>query len=683
MRIDETRRTAKLGVADVEGEAPESGGRSQLIGTLSTFVARLPQPLQRWLPPDLPSALLLLAYSWTALVGVLLVYSAIVGWQEYLGELVVYVPIAVVGLAGLWRGRSLFVLVPAAVIWFTLAVLYVLAEGTSALFIPASFVACLVVAGWSVVLRFRRSQHQASQARRTVNQLGWDLYRLSTEPPITDQSVDRVTAFPGLRVGEVERHFDEVTFGAIQGGMQHSFRIKGTSSSVHGMPQEVFLADTASWMRMVGTGVSTVQLGMDGRTSADLTDDAFIAVFEKPQAEGVDTVRVVVPSARQARAYVSQLLQLWSSQLVLNSAQELMLRRYAGAIIQSVSSDSSYVGDRLGAILRMPAAERPLVTVIGEPLNQHAVLGGAVRFGEGGLLYQLFPLALVRALAALMEGRPLPLPPIQLPPVGPSAPEQSVEEARPTADAAAANGHVSQVVIRTLGGFRVSADGVDVTASLLDRKVLAFLWLQLLARRVRNPHDTITRASLADELSPGLDGSTQRSRLRGRLSELRNELPPPIGKLVEVSGERVGLNLANSEVDAIELLERAVAFARTNGVLSPEQLAAAEALASKSDGIFLPEWEDIEQHVNSGRGAGGEVIADLRRRLAGAQATLLRVLGTGYLSHGKAESAVSPLERALELSPDDESIARSLVAACLQTGRMARAEELRKDFALV
>jgi Flp pilus assembly protein TadD len=118
-------------------------------------------------------------------------------------------------------------------------------------------------------------------------------------------------------------------------------------------------------------------------------------------------------------------------------------------------------------------------------------------------------------------------------------------------------------------------------------------------------------------------------------------------------------------------------------VLSTEQLAAVEAVVSEAKGRFLPEWDDIEHHVNSGRGAAGEAVADLRRRLDAAHATLLRVLGSGYLSHANPESAVTALERALELSPDDESVARSLVAACLQTGRLSRAEAIKKDFALV
>ena len=108
---------------------------------------------------------------------------------------------------------------------------------------------------------------------------------------------------------------------------------------------------------------------MTGTTAPELTGEAFVAVFERILTDGLDTIRAVVPSERQARAYVNQLLTFWSRQLGANTKSELMLRRYSGAISQAVSSDSSYVGDRLNAILRLPAAERPTVTVIGEQLD--------------------------------------------------------------------------------------------------------------------------------------------------------------------------------------------------------------------------------------------------------------------------------------------------------------------------
>jgi DNA-binding SARP family transcriptional activator len=611
-----------------------------------------------------------------------LVYVSVREWPANGGAIVLVMPILLVGLAGLWRGRSLWVLIPAGLVWLGLVVVSLLATPPIVL-TAATSAASVVVAIWAVVARAQDSRRQVSAAKQASNQLGWELYKLSTEPSITDESLPDISVYSGLRVGEVERHFDQVTAAAIQGGMQHAFRLKGTSTSVHGLPAEVLMFDTASWTRMTGSGISAVQLGMTGRTSDDLTDDAFVAVLERDQADGVDTIRAVVPSERNARAYVNQILMVWSAQLAPGSDRALMLRRYVGAITQTVTSDSSYVGDRLGAILRMPASERSSITVIGEPMNSHAVLVGAVRFGANGPLFQLFPVALVRALVALIDGRPLPAPLTGLPPAPSTTAESEKEEAQLERQAPASNRPRAGVRIRALGGLRILADGADVTSTLLDRKVLAFLWLHLLARKLRNPNDTITRASLADELSPGLDNSTQRSRLRGRLSELRNELPPALGRRVEVAGERIGLDLVGCQVDVVELLEAERTFGSSNGVLSAEQLKAVEAVVSDAKATFLPEWDDLEQRVNSGRGAAGEVVAELRHRVDAASATLLRVLGSGYLAHGKADAAVTALERALELSPDNESVARSLVVACLQTGRLSRAESLKRDFALV
>ena len=646
---------------------------------VDSLVGRLPRPVQQWLPSDLPSILLLVAYGWTAFVGFLLVYISIVEWQKYPGVIVFDIPVLVIGVMGLWRGTRLWVVIPASAIWLGLAVVSLLGNQTVGAFVlSASFVACLVVAGWSVTVRFREGRRQSAQTKRTVNQLGWDLYRLSVGPPPTQESTPEVALYAGLRVGEVERHFDQVTYATIQGGMKHEFRIKGMSSSLHNVPG--FYYDTATSMRMSGAGVSTVQLGMEGRSSADLNDDAFVAVFERPGSGGVDTLRGVVPSESQSRAYVNQILMLWSSQLVPSSELELMVRRYGPAITQSVSSEASYVGDRLNAILRMPAADRPAVTVIGEPLNHHSVLIAAVRFGEAGPWYQLFPTALIRNLQSLMAGNPLAPPPID--PPTPSAGDEAAATAFDDAPVAQSNGHFSGIRIRTLGGLKIEAAGGDLKSALLDRKVLAFLWLQLLARKLRNPSDTMTRASLADELSPGIDGATQRARLRGRLSELRRELPPAIGSRIEVSGERVSFNLTDVEVDALALLDSAKTVGGSNGVVSPEQLAMLEEVVSHT-GPFLPEWDEIEHQVNGARGGAGQVVAELRHRLDNATTTLLRAVGAGHLAHGRAEVAVSFLERALELSPDDEAVARTLLSACLQTGRMSRAEALKKDFALV
>lgn len=684
MRIDETGKAAKLGGADARGEALDGGGRDGMTGRLESLMLRLPGFARRRIQYGTASALLYLGFLWTATVGAGYTAAALAGAINPASAFL-SVPALCIGLLGLRFGTTFVSAIPAIVVWPILAVAsFVRAVFVSGLDQPLSllisftYVACTAVGLWAVVRWAAHSSSSRATEERMVNRIGWDLFRLSAAPPPTHEHTADIAVYTGLKVGEVERHFDQVTSAAIQGGMKHEFRIKGMSSTLHNVPG--FYYDTSSSTRMRGTGVSTVQLGMEGRSTTDLTDDAFVAVFERPGPDGVDTLRGVVPSERQAQAYVSQILTLWSSHLVPNSELEMTLRQYATAISQAVSCDSSYVGDRLGAILRMPAADRPTVTVIGEPLNRHSVLVAAVRFGDSGPLYQLFPTALVRALQTLMEGRPLPPPPAGPPPT-PETTESAAESAE-AASLVASNGHVPEVRIRTLGGLKIEVAGGDVTSTLLDRKVLAFLWLQLLARKLRNPNDTITRASLADELSPGIDSSTQRARLRGRLSELRNELPPAIGRRIEVSGERIGFSLVDSNVDALTLLEMARAVGGSNGMISPEQLVKLEAVINHT-GTFLPEWDDIEHQVNGARGGAGQVVADLRQRVEHATSAVLGAVGAGHLAHGRAEIAVGFLERALEISPDDEAVARSLVSACLQTGRMSRAESLKKDFALI
>ena len=124
-------------------------------------------------------------------------------------------------------------------------------------------------------------------------------------------------------------------------------------------------------------------------------------------------------------------------------------------------------------------------------------------------------------------------------------------------------------------------------------------------------------------------------------------------------------------------------YGRSNGFLTSDRLAQLDSVVAGAQGSFLPEWDDIEQHVNSGRSGAGEVVNDLRQRTDSAISALLRSLGNAYLAHGNAEAALAPLERALAISPDDEAAARSLSTACVQTGRLSRAAELRREFSLI
>jgi len=691
MRLDHfTELRFMLGSAESGDRESDGEGKSDLTAWLTSVKPRLPRLLQRVWPADVVGAVLIVAFAWSAFTAGAITYLAMVASNPLHRVLIGFtLPIIVLALAGILYPTRLWTLIPNGALWLLLLV----TDPTGpnhAVWIDMTAVAEVAIVSFAVLgnlTRKRQSRHVlVDRFKARVNQLGWDLYSLSTTPPVTDESVDGVVVYKALKVGEVERHFDQVTSASIQGQMQHAFKMSGSGSSIHDVPLRALFGDTRSFYEFNGSGISDVRLGLSGSSRDDLAGDAFVAVFEQRLPDGtIDTIRAIVPSEGQVRSYVGQLLNAWQTQLGLNTDSEQMLRKYSGTIYQGIASDSSYVGDRLTAVLRMPQQEQPTVMVIGEAIGPHAVLAGAIRFGPSGPLYQLFPVALIHALSALIAGRPLPKPPSGLPPTTPAPAETSedVGIASAISESASQNGHLGRLSINSLGGLRLVDGSGDLTSALLDRKVLAFLWLYLLARALQNGQDSVTRASLADELSPGLDAATQRSRLRGRLSELRNQLPAGLGRRVIVAGDRIRLDLTDCDVDAEQFLESARSYSTSKGVLSTEQLASLESLVAQSQASFLTEWDEIEQHVNAGRGGAGEVVANLRHSVEAARSILLRSLGEGYLAHANAERAVNALEQALELSPDDESAARSLVAACLQSGRLARAEQLRKEFSLV
>lgn len=690
MRLDHfTELRFMLGVAGSGYRERDWEGKSDLTAWLASVKPRLPRLLQRVWPADLVGAVLIVAFAWSAFTAGAITYLAMEASNPLHRVLIGFtLPVVVIALAGILYPTRLWTLIPNGAMWLLLLVTDPTGPNHAA-WIDVTAVGEVAVSSFAVLLALARKRHSkqllVGRSTGTVNQLGWDLYSLSTAPLVTDESVDGVTVYKELNVGEVERHFDQVTSASIQGQMQHAFRISGWGSSINDLPFRALLGDTQSFYSLNGSGISDVQLGLFGSSRDDLTSDAFVAVFEQQLPDGtIDTIRAIVPSAGQARFYVGQLLNAWRTQLGLNTDSEQMLRKYAGTIYEGVASDSSYVGDRLTAVLRMPPQAQPTVMVIGEAIGPHAVLAGAIRFGPSGPLYQLFPVALIHALTALIAGKPLPKPPSGSSPTTLTTAETSdeAETSSPISESASQNGHQGRLSIATLGALRLVDGTGDLTSPLLDRKVLAFLWLYLFARALRNGQDSVTRASLADELSPGLDAPTQRSRLRGRLSELRNQLPLGLGRRVTVSGDRIRLDLTDCDVDVQQFFESARSYGNSNGILTTEQLTSLESLLAESPASFLPEWDEIEQHVNSGRGGAGEVVADLRHRVEAARSDLLRSLGEGYLAHANAERAVSALEQALELSPDDEAAARSLVAACLQSGRLSRAEELRKEFSL-
>src|SRR5207237_1771903 len=90
-------------------------GRTELVGQFASLKARLPRFAQRRLPSDVPSTLLLVAYAWTVVFAVSSIVHAI-GGPDQVPLIFLAAFYLVAGLAGLWYGTSLVVLIQSAVL---------------------------------------------------------------------------------------------------------------------------------------------------------------------------------------------------------------------------------------------------------------------------------------------------------------------------------------------------------------------------------------------------------------------------------------------------------------------------------------------------------------------------------------------------------------------------------------
>jgi hypothetical protein len=204
------------------------------------------------------------------------------------------------------------------------------------------------------------------------------------QTPLTGPNTPGCVTVNDLRVGEVERHFDTASLGSIQGSSTHqlsgSFSWGGSFLGAAGA--SVLGGGVRGGGSMSVSGESTFDLTSQALSRADLLSDAVLAIFDQASPAGVpDTVRLVLPSARAARS----------------ALQELFL---GGPIPFPVPEvQSSYVGDRLTAILRLHPEPAPVFSAVGVPIGPHSLIAGAVRFPGQDEWIQVFPLGLLAFLA--------------------------------------------------------------------------------------------------------------------------------------------------------------------------------------------------------------------------------------------------------------------------------------------
>jgi hypothetical protein len=235
--------------------------------------------------------------------------------------------------------------------------------------------------------------------------------------------------------------------------------------------------------------------------------------------------------------------------------------------------------------------------------------------------------------------------------------------------------------IQTLGDLHLRQGETDFAGALLEHPVLSFIWLYLLVQSARRPGHRITRAALADEVSPGLDPERQRERLRGRLRDLQR-LPGPLSERLQVDEQFVSLDLSGCRFDAAHVVALAKECRDKPGLLPPAFVEEVQRALAESSGEFLPVWDELERRITGQRGAAGELVAEVRQEVAAAGVDLLAALGAHHLARRDPQRAVAQFEEALRRRPDRGDVATRLAAAYQDSGQLRRAEQLSNEYGL-
>jgi hypothetical protein len=230
------------------------------------------------------------------------------------------------------------------------------------------------------------------------------------------------------------------------------------------------------------------------------------------------------------------------------------------------------------------------------------------------------------------------------------------------------------VLIRTFGGLQVHQDSEDWAPALKARPVTAFIWLRLLVASIREPMARLSLDQLGREASPHLDRETQRSRMRDIVSQGR-ELPSQLGDRIFVEPQAMSFKLEGCDVDAVTLLTIAAEFSG-QGTLSPAEAARAHRAVDASAGIFLPEFESLEEIATERHPTLTGLMHEQREKLVTKRLELMLHLAASYSEGGRPNEAVDLLEPAFQERPERSDIRAGLAAAYRSAGRAADASAL-------
>jgi len=241
----------------------------------------------------------------------------------------------------------------------------------------------------------------------------------------------------------------------------------------------------------------------------------------------------------------------------------------------------------------------------------------------------------------------------------------------------------SHLTIRTFGRIELRQAGQDYAPELLRKKVLAFIWLYLFVRGLLEPGGRVDRGAFCEEFAPGLSPERQRKRVRDRLDDMfSRDLPEALTSRLVTDRTQLRLDLSRCSIDIVRVQDLAKQCGAKDRMLTNDLAAEAIRALDETEGEFLPDWEEIENETNGGRGAAGEYVRALRELAQTARVELMGALATNHIARQDPRKAIPLLEQALERQPEREDLARKLRAAYLETGQHARAAEIQKAHAL-
>jgi hypothetical protein len=284
-------------------------------------------------------------------------------------------------------------------------------------------------------------------------------------------------------------------------------------------------------------------------------------------------------------------------------------------------------------------------------------------------------LAALLVLRRRSRGGPIPtlLGPFAAAPTAEVAPVASEPDVQPTRPP-------PEVLIRTFGGLELHQGGKELAAALKLRPVTAFIWLRLLLAAVRDGNARLSRDELGKQASPGLDRETQLKRMRNVIHQGLRELPPALSQRIQVEPQLMSFRLDGCEIDAITLLAVCAECAGRSS-LSAAQTVRARAVLQASQGVFLPEFESIEDIATDRHPTCTDLIRAQRELLSAKRLELSLVLAASYLTNARPAEAIAVLEPAFQERPERGDLRARLAAAYRAAGRQAEASALEAELA--